>query len=86
MEKSTHKVEVVPVVLERHPNADTLSVVKVFGGYTVCVRTVDFKDGDLGAYIPPDSVVDSSRPEFAFLAGHERIKVKRLRGIVSMGL
>ncbi|HKV42632.1 MAG TPA: RNA ligase family protein [Blastocatellia bacterium] len=40
----------------------------------------------MGAYIPPDSVVDSSRPEFTFLAGHERIKVKRLRGIVSMGL
>lgn len=26
---STHKAEVVPVVLEPHPNADTLSVVKV---------------------------------------------------------
>jgi hypothetical protein len=25
---STHKVEVVPLVLERHPNADSLSVVK----------------------------------------------------------
>ncbi|MEW6212175.1 MAG: RNA ligase family protein [Acidobacteriota bacterium] len=86
MEKSTHKVEVVPVILEPHPNADSLSVVKVFGGYTVCVRTDDWKDIHLGAYIPPDSVVDSSRPEFAFLSGHERIKVKRLRGIVSMGL
>lgn len=86
MEKSTHKVEVVPVVLEPHPNADSLSIVKVFGGYTVCVRTDDWQDEHIGAYIPPDSVVDSSRSEFAFLQGHERIKVKRLRGIVSMGL
>jgi RNA ligase (TIGR02306 family) len=86
MKKSTHKVEVVPVVLESHPNADTLSIVKVFGGYTVCVRTADWEGKTLGAYIPPDSIVDSSRPEFAFLAGHERIKVKKLRGIVSMGL
>jgi RNA ligase (TIGR02306 family) len=86
MDKSTHKVEVVEVKLLPHPNADTLSVVKVFGGYSVCVRSADWQDGALGAYIPPDSIVDSSRPEFAFLAGHERIKVKKLRGIVSMGL
>lgn len=84
--KSTHKVEIVPVVLERHPNADSLSVVRVFAGYSCCVRTADWEGVTLGAYIPPDSVVDSTRPEFAFLAGHERIKVKKLRGIVSMGL
>lgn len=82
---STHRVDVVPVHLEAHPNADSLSVVRVFG-YTVCVRTADWREGDLGAYIPPDSIVDSTRPEFAFLAGHERIKVRKLRGIVSQGL
>lgn len=82
---STHKVEVVPVSLRPHPNADSLSIVSVWG-YTVCVRTADWLGLDRGAYIPPDSVVDSSRPEFAFLAGHERIKVKKLRGVVSMGL
>ena len=86
MEKSTHKVEVVRVTLEPHPNADSLSVVRVFGGYTVCVRFEDWTGIELGAYIPPDSVVDSARSEFAFLAGHERIRVKRLRGVVSMGL
>ncbi|NOT56521.1 MAG: hypothetical protein HOP18_18130 [Deltaproteobacteria bacterium] len=85
-QKSTHKVEIVPVVLEPHPNADTLSIVRIFAGYTCCVRTTDWEGKTLGAYIPPDSVVDSSRPEFAFLAGHERIRVKKLRGIVSMGL
>ncbi|MFN7920926.1 MAG: RNA ligase family protein [Bryobacteraceae bacterium] len=90
MTKSTHKVEVVPVVLEPHPNADTLSVVRVFGGFTACVRTADWKPGMLGAYIPPDSLIDTRRPEFQFLADGKsdmhRIKVKRLRGIVSMGL
>jgi RNA ligase (TIGR02306 family) len=86
MNKSTHKVEVIEVKLESHPNADSLSVVRVFGGYTCCVKTSDWQDKDLAAYIPPDSVVDSTRPEFAFLARHERIKVKKLRGVVSMGL
>lgn len=90
MEKSTHKVEVVPVTLQPHPNADSLSVVTLFGGYTACVKTADWHDGMLGAYIPPDSLVDTARPEFAFLARagrtQERIKVKRLRGVVSMGL
>ncbi len=83
--KSTHKVEVVPVTLKPHPNADKLAVVEVFG-YTVCVDKTHWRDGQLGAYIPPDSIVDSKRPEFAWLAGHERIRVKRLRGVVSMGL
>lgn len=82
---STHKVEIVQVFPESHPNADRLDVVRVFG-YTACVVKESFLPGQLAAYIPPDSVVDSTRPEFAFLAGHERIKVKRLRGIISMGL
>jgi RNA ligase (TIGR02306 family) len=86
MNKSTHKVEIVPIRLERHPNAETLSIVRIFAGYTCCVRTADWEGKTTGAYIPPDSVVDSSRPEFAFLTGQERIKVKKLRGIVSMGL
>ena len=86
MTKSTHKVEVIKIEnITKHPNADRLQVVQVFG-YTCCVGVGQFDRGQLAAYIPPDSVVDSTRPEFAFLAGHERIKVKKLRGIVSMGL
>jgi len=90
--KSTHRVEVVPVVLEKHPNADSLSVVNVFGGYTCCVKTADWHGITKAAYIPPDSVVDVRRPEFAFLAdqakgdGTARIKAKKLRGVVSFGL
>lgn len=90
-ESSTHKAEVVDVVLEKHPNADSLSVAKVFG-YTVCVRTADWDGVKTGVYITPDSSVDVSRPEFSFLAdqaksdGKARIKAKKLRGIVSFGL
>lgn len=88
MSNSTHKVEVVPVKLHVHPNADSLSLVYPFGedGYVVVVRTEDWRDRTIGAYIPPDSVVDSKRPEFAFLRGHERIKVRMFRKIISQGL
>jgi RNA ligase (TIGR02306 family) len=87
---STHKCEVIKVKLEQHPNADTLSIVQVFG-YTVCVRTSDWQDGMLGAYVVPDSLVPLEKPEFKFLdpgkgKSHERIKAKRLRGVVSYGL
>lgn len=86
---STHKIEVVRVHLEPHPNADSLSVVRIYG-YTCCTRTADWQEGALAAYIPPDYTVPTDRPEFAFLASpgrqRERIKVKRLRGTLSMGL
>lgn len=85
MAAQTHKVEIVKIQIEPHPNADRLDVARIFG-FTCCVAKDQFQDGQLAAYIQPDSVVDSTRPEFEFLAGHERIKVKRLRGVVSMGL
>ena len=81
---STFRIEVVPVALERHPNADSLSIVRVFG-WTVCVRTADWVGVDCGAYICPDSIVPDT-PQFAFLGDHRRIKVKKLRGVVSQGL
>ena len=91
MEKSTHRVEVVPVALEPHPNADTLSIVRVFG-YQVCVRTADWKDKTTGAYIVPDSMVPVGRPEFKFLEDPKRpgepvrVRAKKLRGVISYGL
>ncbi len=95
---STFEVPVVPVRLEPHPNADTLSLVRVFG-YQVVVRTADWRGEELGAYIPPDSVVPDA-PEYAFLGQGEekpdgsralrdkdrRITVKKLRGERSEGL
>jgi RNA ligase (TIGR02306 family) len=71
MEKSTHKVEVVPVTLEKHPSADSLSIVKLWG-YTCVCRTEDWLGIDRAAWCPPDSLVDTSLPEFAFLAGDAR--------------
>lgn len=85
IKKSTHKTEVVKVHLEPCPNADSLSLVTVFG-YKVVVRTADWTEGALGAYVVPDSLVDTSKPEFAFLGGSNRIRVRRFRGTLSQGL
>jgi len=89
--KSTHKVEIVPVSMTKHPNADSLSIIPVWG-YSYVGRTADWEGVERAAYIPPDSVVDATRPEFSFLVeqakadGKVRIKAKKLRGIVSYGL
>lgn len=88
---SEFHVEVVRIgVVEKHPNADTLSITQVHGGYPCIFKTGAFTEGQLAVYIPVDSLVPTSRPEFAFLAkpGHERHRVRamRLRGIFSMGL
>lgn len=94
--KSTHKAEVVKIELLPHENSDNLSIVKIYG-YTVCVRTADWIDKDKGVYIVPDSLVSTLRPEFTFLgsdkpyssdpADHiKRIKVCKLRGVLSQGL
>lgn len=79
-------VEVVRLgAIDKHPNADTLGITMVHGGYPVIVRMADWKPGDLAAYVPVDSVCDTTRPEFAFLE-KPRVRAKRLRGIFSMGL
>ena len=81
---STHKCEVVRILLEEHPNADSLSVVKVHG-YECAVRTQDWNDGDLAVYIPPDSTVPDTEP-FKFLGDSRRIRVRKFRGRYSQGL
>jgi len=70
--------------VQKHPNADTLSVAEL-NGYPVIIKTGDFNEGDLAVHIPIDSIVPDT-PEWAFLNGHLRIKAKKLRGIFSMGL
>lgn len=89
---SSHKIEVVPVVLEKHPNADTLSIVKVYG-WDCIVKTEQFNGVPLAAFIIPDSIVDTSIPEFAFLREQNnkiyekrRIKAAKYRGVPSQGL
>jgi RNA ligase (TIGR02306 family) len=87
---STHKTEVVRIKLMPHPNADLLEVAQVWG-YTCCVKKGDFQDGQLAAYVTPDSLVPVDRPGFAFLApkakdGRARIRTMKLRGVTSQGL
>jgi len=91
IEKTTHKTEVVRVdELIKVANSDRLSTVKVYD-YASVVLTNEWQPGDLAAWIQPDSVVDVTRPEFAFLApkatdNKVRIRTTRLRGVLSYGL
>jgi tRNA-binding EMAP/Myf-like protein len=70
--------------VQKHPNADTLSVAEI-NGYPIIFKTGDFNENDLAVHIPIDSIVPDL-PEWAFLNGNRKIKAKRLRGIFSMGL
>ncbi len=90
---SGHRAEVVPISLIKHPNADRLSIVELFGGGYTCVsETTQWEGKDRAAWIPPDTLVNTSRDEFAFLIkdakldGFARIKAKKLRGVNSYGL
>ena len=74
---SEHKIEVVPVKLEKHPNADTLSIVRV-KGYQVIVRTEDWIGQDLGVYVPPDYVMPQI-PCVEFLRGVCKVTWGRLK-------
>lgn len=90
---STHEALVVQIeTINKHPNANALEIVKIFE-YECITRIGEFKIGDKGIYICPDSLVKVSRPEFAFLADPSRpekqqirIKAKKLRGVYSQGL
>lgn len=76
----------------KHPNADTLSITQVLGNYPVIFRTGEFIEGDVASYIPVDTVVprgSSIHLEFLFEGTNKsevRIKAKKLRGILSMGM
>jgi RNA ligase (TIGR02306 family) len=78
-------VEVVPVKLEKHPDADSLSIAYVKGWQCV-VKTSDFEGKSLGAYIPIDSLVPET-PEWEFLRDRNfRVKTIKLRKVLSQGL
>jgi len=82
---STLKVEVVPVVLTKHPDADMLSIA-IVKGWQCVVKTSDFEGVALGAYIPIDSVLPET-PEWEFLRPRKfRVKTIKLRGALSQGL
>ena len=94
-----HKALVIPVSLERHPNADSLSLVTTPDNYKVAVRTEDWLNKSIGIFIEPDTLVDVTIDCFKFLATEAkydkdgqkggclaRIKAKKLRNIWSQGL
>jgi len=90
--KTTHQALVVPFEMTKIEDADALSLVRV-GGYTCVVRTEDWAGVDKAVYVVPDSVVDTTRPEFGFLApqadsdGLARIRARKfLKKYVSYGL
>lgn len=84
--KQSHKATVVPITLEKHPNADSLSIVRVFGS-TVCVRTELWVGINKAVFVPPENLIDCSRPEFAsFGTGIVKVKAAKLRGVVSCGI
>lgn len=89
MDKSTSKCETLRVEeILSHENAENLEVIPVWG-YTCVVGRGQFQVGDLICYIPPESIVDTTRPEFSFLhrkRDKEKITVKKLRGVISQGL
>lgn len=88
--KSTHKAEVIPLNVEKHPNADKLGVVRN-AGYTLVINIADWADTNIAVHVLPDSIVDVTRPEFKWLdkGKGERfhiVKPVKLRGVVSYGL
>lgn len=83
--------EVISIKMEKHPNADNLSLVYI-DGFCVVVRTSDWVENQLCVYVRPDEIVDVTRPEFAWLKDpnkegqtSHRVKAKKLRGVWSMG-
>ncbi len=87
-------VEVVPVVLSKHDNAESLSIAHI-RGWTCVVKTSVFENVKLAAYIPPDSVVPDT-PLFRDALGipadkdvrsrEFRVRAIKLRGVFSPGL
>jgi RNA ligase (TIGR02306 family) len=71
----THKVEVVPVVLEKHPDADKLSVVKVYN-FTCVVNTADWQGVTQAAYVQPDSVMPDTK-EYRYLKNTSTLRKMR---------
>lgn len=88
---ATFEVTVVQLEIEPHPNADKLELAKI-GDYRSVVGKDQFKTGDLGIYIPEQSVLPTWLIEKLGLVGKlagkqkNRVKAVKLRGIVSQGL
>ena len=88
---SEFTVEIVPIKLENHPNADLLDLA-VVGDYRAVVGKGIHKDGDLVAYIPEQAIMPTWLIDKMQLTGKlagsakNRVKAVRLRGEFSQGI
>lgn len=66
MKKANHQANIVRISqIEKHPNADTLEIIKI-GEYQVVSKIGQFSVGDLAVYVTPDSIVPQTEP-FKFI-------------------
>lgn len=89
MSKSSRQALVVPIQLEKHKNADLLSIVRV-DDFQCVVNTKMWIGIDTACFIEPESIVNTDKDVFSFLKREGRteevIRAKRLRGEWSVGL
>lgn len=90
--KSTSQALVVELDFKKLENSDNLSVTQVFGGYSYVGNTEEWKDRTKAIWLPPDTIVDTKRPEFMWLIpqaksdGTYRVKARKIRETLSFGL
>jgi len=74
--------------IEKHPNADKLSIVSV-KGWNCIVGLDQYKVGDLVVFVPPDSLLPESlieKYDLTYLKNGGRVRTAKLRGYISQGL
>lgn len=74
--------------IEKHPNADKLSIISV-KGWNCIVGLDQYKEGDLVVFIPPDSIIPEDlieKYELTYLKNGGRVGSTKLRGYISQGL
>ncbi len=77
---------------EKHPNADKLEIIRIWGTVPYIANIAEWKDKTVGIFIQPDNLVDTSREEFkGFIKpgktpGWTKVKTEKIRGYPSMGI
>ena len=74
--------------IEKHPNADKLSIITV-KGWNCIVGLDQYKQGDLVVFVPPDSILPESlikKYNLTYLKNGGRVGTTKLRGCISQGL
>jgi RNA ligase (TIGR02306 family) len=74
--------------IEKHPNADKLSVVSI-KGWNCIVGLDQYKQDELVVFVPPDSIIPPElieKYQLTYLKKDGRVGSTRLRGLLSQGL